>query len=1587
MKWVFISAISINISLANIIHETGELSEFLGGNSPGSSYDNWVSHVTEGIASEGFNDYGPDWLDVQTTGFGNYNKLESGDPILSYWEDIFSGFILGDTTLVDSLLQDSVESFYYELVIFEDTVYNQVFHIIREQLDTSFIDINQSDNDLDDVVGSFRNGWGMYIINPQATREQVIVQVPHPCDDFIAPYIAMDIFLETNAFAFMINGAGREVLWTEVGNYSNSKSLSDPSRYPNTIFQKFQEVAVHPLVGIDPHWPLVFAIHSFDNESHAPRKSVIVAAGSQNSFTTKPIRDITEDHFDIINFTSEYPINEGQFGNSNSLHVTEYYEVFYDDQCVYDNGETEFPITLATELKGPSNGVQMLDLQGLTSSYSVYEPWIHIELDEKPMLFDSSGISNDSAYHNGSYPTGLNNFSLIREYYQPFIEALDSYLIHWETVSDQDPPDSIEFISAYNVDNSDQVYLNWIPVYDTNFKTFQIRTDTDTLFNEPVIFDLEDHEILQYMRRDHQTLTGLENTESWWFQIRGLDHFNNAGPWSEAVSNILPGHDHPDTLLYFTSNNDFESIINEDIDVDDYAIDSLNTFPGSSPTLVIFGNSWKSIQIEPFTPDTGTILQVFAMVDSISDIQAIGFSNGENSIRYSFSGHETLDIEEWIPVYQGVGQVGAWHSYRLPIGDDWLAWYDSLSILNEIHFINDHDDTSSAPGSVHFSMVRDITPDLPISPSVSIGYELGDIRDESDHQMITVSFYSTVQDTDSYAFSYDWEFGDGGSSSEADPTHDYSIEDDHNYTVILTVEDETGQRGWATTAIEVDQGNTSFPIKFNFVGDIMMGRRFEEDDGIITTQGVNALFEPTQELLGLSADITVANLEIPLSDQGYPHPSKSIIFRSAPENVSGLIYAGIDVVTLANNHILDYMEPAMIQTQNILSEAGIIYSGAGMNSYEAYLPAFKSVKGQTIAFIASSDRTGQYNNYQPYLNAGENKSGFAYMTPYYLKQQIQSVEGLADLIVVEMHAGSEYSYEPGLDYDSYTPLEGFTNLRTNPASEIGFQMIPKDGMEAEDYSWRLDRPQMWDRAIRHFAIDEGADIVIVHHPHIIQGVEVYNGKLIAHSLGNFIFDLNYPETYPSMILNGEADESGFIAFSIDPVYIDDYLTLPAKGELGNYILDYISMRSKELNTYVHVDTDNQRAYVIVDSLSMPHDIIDQSVWIENYKPVDLNGEDYFESEPIPLAKAGSISKILEGDPTITYYRLGREKIWMKNFEDEGSSLWNLNSNNETLQDSIFRRGGTALSHIRSPNSPDNIVTNLEERIPFKNEYSHTVHGFIKTENGKEVSIEVRCASGRTGESLFTSSMGDSISGSFDWERYWGDIPSDEEANYFDLRLNSGVPDSGLALSWFDDVGLVEWDSLKTLSGYPILIPHPNDYDYIQLFFNELPSELIGLQIQNTTIGAFSPLNAYPKVVKPVITVPGNFHFYDESTGPIGDRIWTNDGELIGYGQTPKLFCEEPGIYEVSLTLYGTNGSEHTSSISVIGIEPGTEQYEIGDVNGDGSITVIDALLCSNYILGLFELQPQEFLAADADGNNIINILDILLVSDLSGQDI
>ena len=204
-----------------------------------------------------------------------------------------------------------------------------------------------------------------------------------------------------------------------------------------------------------------------------------------------------------------------------------------------------------------------------------------------------------------------------------------------------------------------------------------------------------------------------------------------------------------------------------------------------------------------------------------------------------------------------------------------------------------------------------------------------------------------------------------------------------------------------------------------------------------------------------------------------------MVFKAKPSSVEGLVYAGIDIVSLANNHTIDYGLEGLINTQNILDEYNILYSGAGANSYEAYQPLIFNSHGLNIAFLASSDRTGQYNNAQPYLHAGYNKPGFAYMTPYYILQQIEEVSDIADFIIVNMHAGSEYSTSPGEDYDYIISQNIETSNYFGPNEIIDNMDIIDISDEDENYTPFTDVPHMWDREIRHFAIDNGADLVIV----------------------------------------------------------------------------------------------------------------------------------------------------------------------------------------------------------------------------------------------------------------------------------------------------------------------------------------------------------------------------------------------------------------------------------------------------------------------------------------------------------------------------
>jgi poly-gamma-glutamate capsule biosynthesis protein CapA/YwtB (metallophosphatase superfamily) len=861
-----------------------------------------------------------------------------------------------------------------------------------------------------------------------------------------------------------------------------------------------------------------------------------------------------------------------------------------------------------------------------------------------------------------------------------------------------------------------------------------------------------------------------------------------------AASRFLPA----DTIENFDDGSvTLRSFPGEDAQPDSWNLDSVNTFHNSRFALKLFGNTWKRESIPARTLDTGTVWQVAAYVESLGEIQGFGVRDSAHTLFYAFAGTELLNTDTWATVYQGAFPVQTWNTYQLPVAQDWLIRFGYLPVIREMVFVNDRDTDLHA--AVYFDEILDITGDLPIAPEVEVWHTPDTVfRNADGRRNVTVHFHSRVTDPDSPEHDFFWYFGDGGTSQDSAPSHTYVIEDDHEYTVLLEVADAEGMRGRAVCDVTVDPGPTTFPVRMNFTGDIMLARRYDTPGGLIDTLGVNGIFEPTRPWLGDAADITVANLECPLTSQGVRHPTKPIVFRGKPRNCAGLGYAGVDVVSQASNHVIDYGLEGLRETQDSLRAYGISFSGAGANSYEAFQAVFRQQAGVNVAFLASCNRTGQYDNYQPYLDAGFNKPGFALLDSYHLAQSINQMRGLADIVVVEAHSGIEYSTVP--------PKGGKSETR-NPKLET---------MEDEFYSpWDVE-PDLHDIALRHEAIDLGADIVVNHHPHILQGFEVYRGRLIAHSLGDFAFDLDYPETYPSVILNGAIDRTGFYDFSLTPVYIDDYIPRRATGELGEHILDYLARRSRDLGTVLAVKKDSTTAQVVLDTLAM------RRVHVVHSDTLDLHPDaGFWTSPPHRLARTGSVSAIRAIGPEqhSWQFRLGRDVIWSGNFEDEGSTLWLLNQTGEGY-DTVAYRGQRSMRQKR-PVLTSQMITNLEELIPcYSDSLSYSLYGLLRTENARNAGIVARFYDARPGSLLGSANLDTEVTGTQDWTFFDREFVPASGTNYFDICLYSRGPLAGdTGRTWFDDAGIVEWGAWQSFSS-PTAVTAPNDYYWLQVRAND-----------------------------------------------------------------------------------------------------------------------------------------------------------------------
>lgn len=275
-------------------------------------------------------------------------------------------------------------------------------------------------------------------------------------------------------------------------------------------------------------------------------------------------------------------------------------------------------------------------------------------------------------------------------------------------------------------------------------------------------------------------------------------------------------------------------------------------------------------------------------------------------------------------------------------------------------------------------------------------------------------------------------------------------------------ETEIKETGITEAETEAAPPETQAPpekIKLLFAGDVYLS------DHVLNAYnkggGISGVLD--QEYLDhiASADIFMVNQEFPFSSRGTA-ADKTYTFRLPPEKISMFQEMGIDMVTLANNHTLDFGRDALEDSCLTLDQAGIRYVGAGNDLNRAKQLEIMEVQGKKIGFLGAS-RVVPFGDW----TATESRSGlFLTYDPAQLLEEIEKAREQCDYLVVYVHWGIE----------------------------------------------RNEKPETYQKNMGRQYIDAGADLVIGSHPHVLQGIEYYNGKPIFYSMGNFVFGSSIPKT-------------------------------------------------------------------------------------------------------------------------------------------------------------------------------------------------------------------------------------------------------------------------------------------------------------------------------------------------------------------------------------------------------------------------------------------------------------------------------------------
>lgn len=315
------------------------------------------------------------------------------------------------------------------------------------------------------------------------------------------------------------------------------------------------------------------------------------------------------------------------------------------------------------------------------------------------------------------------------------------------------------------------------------------------------------------------------------------------------------------------------------------------------------------------------------------------------------------------------------------------------------------------------------------------------------------------------------------------------------------------------------------------VGDMMFGRHVQE---VVDAKGYDYLYRNVKPYFAAS-DYTTGNFENPIilrPESEYELPEKSIYLHARADVAAYLDSIGFTTVNLANNHLMDYGIAGLMETVDTFAKTGTAAIGAGLNKFQSGQIHYEEFDGYKVATLGMTD-VGYQWGYSTDHQGGANKTRLEDVLPL-----VKEARKNADLVIVHSHWGVEY------------------DSSENPRQ----------------------------REIGHALVNAGADLIVGHHSHTLQPVEIYKGKVIFYSLGNFVFDQGWSKTKDSVLAQYKIKEDGTRLVELTPMKINEAAPTPLQGPMAGVEFNRMTaLLTKKFDSKVSWEKRNGKIIITLGS--------------------------------------------------------------------------------------------------------------------------------------------------------------------------------------------------------------------------------------------------------------------------------------------------------------------------------------------------------------------------------------------------------------------